>query len=281
LKRFIIVGTLIACASVGQAAEQGKSASVLPPRVQDQRGTEQNPIFVKGAVATSIPPSPPAATPEEIARDQQKVADDHLLAVATNQLAIWTGILVFVAVVQAVMFFWQLRLTRAASKDAHAAADAAKASADALPRIERAYLFADISFVDLTVMRKDAEYDMKILVRITNHGKTPAVLTSFRCYPLWHDQAPQQLLPHREADRKMPEGLAISSTPFEWIIKENIDHERYTDLCDVVRHLYVVGLVKYKDVLGDERETGFCWNTYPTADGTMMTISPSSLNYFR
>ncbi len=278
MKLLIILGTLIACVSIGYTAEQAKSKGAQP--IQDKRGTEQSPLFITGAISTSLPPPPASPTPEEIAREQKRDADDHLLAVATQRLATWTIALVLVAVVQAAMFLWQLRLSRAASKDARVAADAAKASADALPKIERAYLFVDVSFVDLTVTKKDLEYEMRLLVKATNHGKTPAVLTGFRCYALWDDKAPQQLIAHDAADRKMPEGFAISSMPFEWPIHERIDHERYTDLGDVLRCLYVVGLVKYKDVLGDDRETGFCWNTYPGAEGVTMTISPSSLNHF-
>ena len=68
-----------------------------------------------------------------------------MLAIATKRLASWTIALALVAVVQAAIVFWQLRLSSDATRAAHAAADAAKASADALPKIERTYLFVDIS----------------------------------------------------------------------------------------------------------------------------------------
>jgi hypothetical protein len=103
----------------------------------------------------------------------------------------FTAVLVFVGVVQLVLFIWQLRLIRTSLDDAKisadAAADAAKAASrqahvaeETLARIERPYLYVikveRITVVDETMIFEDGRKWLDVEYSIVNHGKIPAII---------------------------------------------------------------------------------------------------------
>jgi hypothetical protein len=117
------------------------------------------------------------------------------LLLPTAWLARLTFVLAGAAVTQMGMFIWQLVLTRGAANDARTAALAAKASAEAVPLIERAYLCVEVTFPQPLVERFAHEgvgastkvkpnYTGTIAASIFNRGKTPAVLRRLRAYAI-------------------------------------------------------------------------------------------------
>jgi hypothetical protein len=252
------------------------AAVVVPAPIPDTRGTEDSPLVVKGAIDTSLPPIP---TPEAIAAEKEKAADDHATARGTVWLAILTAVLAVIALFQLWLFLRQLRLTEKAARDAEMAANAAKASADVLPKIERAYVFVEVIVSSVTLGERDNLYELDITVRFTNHGKTPAILSIIRAYPQWSGTPPQQLLPTSRANQEIPDGLVIGAEGhFDVDLPQSFAHEGWVSLVNGGVYIYVIGRVEYKDVMGNEHHTGFCWQVRSQADGVKATIFPSALN---
>jgi hypothetical protein len=233
--------------------------------------------------------------PDPVQRQIQADADAHSVAVATVWLARLTFILAFAAVMQGLMFIWQLMLTRRAANDARTAALAAKASAEAIPLIERAYLFVKVTFKTALEERHILEsiggftrvrapiatYTDTIAVSIFNHGKTPAVLRRLRAYPAHEQSQPLALIEHVRANKKIPDGIVVApNDSYVHEIPVDYDKERFEQLHDVVWRIYCLGLVDYDDVLGNQRTTGFCWQSFSSNDVLDFVISPSTeLNY--
>jgi hypothetical protein len=247
-----------------------------PPPVQDDRGTDKSPIAVKGNVTATLPPP----TAEQIQAENAKAADDHNLAVATDYLAGLTAVLALIAVVQLYLFLRQLKLSEKAARDAETAANAAKASADALPKIERAYVFIEVSISDfIQNMHEIGHFD--ITVRLTNHGKTPALLTLVRSYVVWSESPPEALVEHEKADRPLPPGLVVGAErTFELTSQHGVDGEVNRQLHDIASRMYFVGVVEYEDIMRVKHRTGFCWHTYPIGGLIKVSITPSPLNFF-
>jgi hypothetical protein len=278
LKRPVWAVAFVILACIAHGAPSGKNAhlSSSSAPVQDVRGTDSSPLHVTGSLVTSLPPPP---TPEEIEAKRKKDEDDHRLSLATEEQAWLTGGLAFIALFQLGAFIWQLRVTDKTARDAGIAADAAKASADLLPRIERAYVFVEVMISPITTVVANREYRITLTVRLNNHGKTPAILTKVRAYLMWSDAPPTQLLPTDKADRRVPDGLVIAAGSSHNIdITEVMDQVRYADIQDVVTALYVVGAIEYKDVMDVHHRTGFAWQTYPQNDEVFTSISPSPIN---
>lgn len=245
---------------------------------QDSRGTDKQPIAVKGTL-TAIPPP---QTPEAAKAEEIKARDDHSLAIATVWLAGLTAALAAIAALQLWLFLRQLKLSEKAARDAETAAKAAKASADVLPKIERAYVFVEVLISDLERLSlRPPSYQFQITVRLINHGKTPAILTRIRAYTEWSGAPPTQLVSTDRADRPLPPGLVIGSDAFFDVpLPHGVDGEIYNQLMGIETHLYTVGVIEYQDVMGAVHRTGFCWHTYPIGEEVKISISPSSLNFF-
>lgn len=69
---------------------------------------------------------------------------------------------------------------------------------------------------------------------------------------------------------------------WEQVIREELTQEQFNSLTDIVQHIYIVGALKYEDVMGGKHEVGFCWMSQPQRhnNGIQFTICPSNLNYF-
>lgn len=272
--------TLVAVVLLAFAATVGADTASEAPKhnsIPDERGTEKTPLVVKGAIAASLPP----LTEAQVAAAQAKAADDHSLSVATIWLAILTGALAIIAFFQLWLFLRQLRLTERAARDAEIAANAAKASAEILPKIERAYVFVEVFIESVTVIERNFRYAVAIRVRFTNHGKTPAILTKVRAYPVFSDDSPSSLIDSDRADRQVPEGMVIGADgQYDLDLAQNLSQQDWADLHDLIRRPFVVGVVEYKDVIGATHHTGFCWVAYYKNDILTASIFPSPLNNY-
>jgi hypothetical protein len=265
---------LLLCASANPATLHNTES---PPAPSDDRGTDSRPLVIRGNVSTSLPPPP---TKEQIEAARHKAQDDHRLTVATEELAWLTGALAAIALLQLVAFIWQLRLTERTARDAEQAANAARVSAEALPKIERAYVFVEVLFAG-GVPIEDGRFGLDFIVRFTNHGKTPAIITLTRAYTLWSETPPTELVRTERAQREVPQGMVIGADGnYDLPLREVIDGGEWGDIHDVVRRLYIVGVMEYEDVMGVSHRTGFCWHTYPLEGEIRTSISPSPLNSF-
>ncbi|SRR6266496_2039047 len=158
----------------------------------------------------------------------------------------------------------QASLTRKAANAAQLSAVAAKESADALPNLERAYVFIDgeIRHDIRTFQQDETTYPLAFNVCFTlrNYGKSPAILT----------EGVIQAATRYIADRD-PSRLALPETTIrpELVISSGdakeigtilvISSEEYFAAVDGVGRIFLVGIVPYEDVFGRSHETRFCF----------------------
>jgi hypothetical protein len=168
----------------------------------------------------------------------------------------------------------QSRDMKASIAIAGIAANASKAAAEALPSIERSYIFLRIehhSFqlrpIDTPHMKAPFIRSLSVRCNFINHGKTHAVVQAIRigikrlagdlAGDAWSEQAtvklPVDVLGTGESFEK--EGLLIS------------DPEKLTEgdadlILGGTMFIYFFGHVAYQDVFGSDRETQFCWRLH-------------------
>ena len=206
---------------------------------------------------------------------------EWLTALSTVALAAFTlGLTIFTAFLYAT--------TRTSSKAAAVAAKAAQDSAEALPKLERAYLFANIhpvqSFTttyhgimapppDTTFQYKvrtqfdeglidlpsdNPVYHLDYEVNLTNHGKTPAVIKSLR------------LGASHVTDAEPPESWGSPSIENEVVLRADAKRSyKFRDptplskdaaqlIHDGKRSPQFYGRIEYEDVFGLTHITQFC-----------------------
>jgi hypothetical protein len=154
-------------------------------------------------------------------------------------------------------------------------------SVSALPNIERAYVFARIEPDE--PRPGDAPRQRGAVLIVENHGKTPAIVTRIyghvekiaaSDYPDGVTEAMRTLIPpgiviRAGGDRQMAFPYP-ALTNLDW---ENVAHGQSA--------LIAYGRIEYEDVLGNARETGFCWELQPADTGGAFYVSPTyRLNYY-
>ncbi len=258
--KVIAIAALIAFSAGASAANstQKSQASLQPIVVQQHsplsvqfdRGTDQSPFVV------SNKPS---------AEDK---ADAHELAVATDNLAKWTRGLAIASFFATLFAACSTILAWIATHD--------------LRKLERAYVFVTVKCTGFGNSGNDGGRTINIKANFHNHGKTPAILKSFRLNGVYSDIPPTKLIDHANATRKLPDGLVIGRAKhWEQPHGEQLTQEQFTSLTDIIQRVYIVGVLKYEDVMGVKHEVGFCWMSQPQLnnDGIQFTICPSPLNY--
>jgi hypothetical protein len=131
--------------------------------------------------------------------------------------------------------------------------------------IERAYVFAKVEFVEPIVPTHEGTAVTQARTLFINHGKTPAIIIHMSGAPYVTDSAPQQLTPTPHDDRRLPEGWVIASGGmFQLPIDMRITNRQLGEMEEGRLKLYCAGLIKYKDILGNERKTGYCWEYVPS-----------------
>jgi hypothetical protein len=233
-------------------AQQPVAVTVQQPvNVTTDRGTAQNPLIVQKS-----------ETADQKATEAAKATSDRWLTWGTVATAIATVLVGVATIIAAVI---------------------AKRAADAVPKVERAYVFVTVTRQGFAGAAETNDRTLVIKVHFHNRGRTPAIMRSLRAYVVWGDVAPQALLEHDRANREMPQGLVIASgDEHVETIREPISEEQVRDLTDVVNHAFIVGVLKYEDVWGDRHEVSFCWMSQPQRhnDGLQFVPYPSPLNRF-
>ncbi|MBI5316845.1 MAG: hypothetical protein HZB34_12830 [Nitrospirae bacterium] len=131
--------------------------------------------------------------------------------------------------------------------------------------IERAYVFAKVERIvnEITSTFEGTTAPMARTLFI-NHGKTPAIIINMTGAPYLMDIAPQQLAQTPDDDRRLPEGWVIASGgEFGRPIEIGISDQELKTVLEGTLKLYCAGMIKYKDILGHERKTSYCWEFIP------------------
>ncbi len=178
----------------------------------------------------------------------------------------------------------QAKLTKLAADAAEKAANAAKVSAEALPNVERAYLFLDDELVSVLDWPATTTERRRSTIRpiLKNYGRTPAILREIRWDVLVLDALPGK----REVDDLRGGPVPVSSLVIgSGARSEPLEVQFFIEGSDVDqielgrgRFMYFVGRVRYDDVFHMTHETGFCIQ-YRRSSGTFDAAVSDKLNY--
>lgn len=286
-KLFAVTFCALLCSAVVAQTSNSRRTAVDTNANQSQRGVKDAPVFVDALIRTEIDKAEAA---REAQQREAEAARSERSAVANESVAKWTALAFVVMLIQAGLFVWQLRLmkrsfaeSRGALLAARDAADAAKASADALKRIERAYVFAEVHLRSFTTSVIDSAGDwgnLKASVKFWNHGKTPALITMIRGYPILLEAPPNELLDFDGAEAKLPPSLGIGAgTDFISDLEYALPIDEFSNLKNGVKRIYFVGKMEYTDVLGAPCTTSFCWQLmYRDGGSYVIPTRESGLN---
>jgi hypothetical protein len=155
-----------------------------------------------------------------------------------------------------------------------AAADAAKKSAEALPVIERAYIF-----IDACVLEDIEAYRFDFSVVFSNFGKTPAILIKARGACIWGELPPGKF---PEIDLPFPDGGVVVKPSGSDSIKIStyIPPDIFGKIAREELRAFCYGIIEYCDIWKNWHETGFCWEVNPDPDSRRARIADSPLNYY-
>jgi hypothetical protein len=236
-------------------------------QAQDLRGTAQQPLIVK------VMPDEKSADDRD-ADNYERGEKRDLDRVTTRFAKVtgWaTGALVLVAVVQAVLFLYQLRMMRQNLVDAKNAADAAVISADA------ARASADVA--KLSMVASERPYVHFAGMRWISHNNTERQQVFWRLRPHWRNSGNT---PTRSLRVYIQYELVDAPLPDAYAYTVNIDgpappasiepggvigsavHDVYGDEFVAIagghRHIYVWGVATYRSVFPDSPVyvTKFC-----------------------
>jgi hypothetical protein len=258
----LILFTLCAITSAASPPKHAVSKMESNPAVQpcvsatvyavpNKRGTSEQPLVVQ---------SP---------KDEAKEADDHSLAVWTRWLGIATFALVAVGFGQFLMFWQQLRLMVDGAKDAAISARAAQKSAEiaerSLTQLERPHVFAHVRTAGIRVVQSSDgqgqfERDMMELV-IYNFGRTPAQLThiEYKIGVADHGDILSPVDRLQVLGRSLPIGtISANGDPFTETVSMKLQFlQEEIDILQRRKSIWIVGFVRYVDLLGNHRINGF------------------------
>jgi hypothetical protein len=193
----------------------------------------------------------------------------------TFVLAIFTGVLGSVAIVQ-------IRYLIRADKTARVAADAAKKSADATTAIESPYLLVKITSAGLPIERGSKKIHLKyagaMKYKFVNHGRTPAILKEIYCKFDQPDRFPEPIDVSKTGGTQMPGGTIVEAAkesdeyalPFMGTISED-------PMIIATNPCYFLGFVKYTDIFNNDITTGFCFLYH--APGEYFLVGGDQYNY--
>lgn len=192
---------------------------------------------------------------------------DDPVAFYTFVLSIFTGLL---AVVSGTQIFFLLRTDRTARMTAQAARD----SADHIPRVERAYLFVypKRNWSDAAKLYGEtsgSKNPVQVTWTFRNHGKTPAVITGLEVHFEMVTAEPDNT---RFMPNSLLDGITIVEPGHRWPLRDQgfdpdaiislgreLSAEDFGDLAKGHAYLWFYGAVSYQDIFGGDHITRFRW----------------------
>jgi len=239
-----------------------------------------------GPSSPGIPIVPPSNLEKESSSNGAQGADKgsefwpilgHRLKITDSLLAAFTFLLVLIGGWQGIQLKRTVDVTKIAAR-------AAQDAAEALPKIERAYVFAKVKLEMGLLMTPSGTAKSSMMVHFPNRGKTPAMLTKIRAYAVIQKETPIALRPPQDDEREYPEGMVIKADGMlDQPVTIGISQTEFGEMERKEKTLFCLGRIEYDDVLGDHRETGFCWHFVPRLGGTgTFEITPKTkLNYYK
>ncbi len=247
----LLSGVAFAQSSEPPASGEPPSAQATQQPATDQRGTEQSPLSVKIIPADDADKK--AAAEKHEREDKSQI--ERKLAFETQRVAdytLWIAAFTFLVVI----------VTGFLGYATWSAAKAARAAAEHIPRVERAYLFVgpdDISaFAAETIVK----------LGIKNHGKTPAMSKSLyvglRADPPTGPPSVKGLV-HYHMDSAFAAGQEFTAPiEFKW---------------PTTGMFYFVGRIDYDDIFGEPHESWFCALILPDKP-EFRAAGPASWNHW-
>ncbi|MFZ6862986.1 hypothetical protein ACO0K7_10145 [Undibacterium sp. Ji67W] len=222
-------------------------------------GTEQSPFVIRVAA----PPIDDEKIIAEKKEHDEKVKSDKIITCSQVILAI-------IGILQLVVFGLQSYFLKETVK-------VTQQQGRSMMHAERAYIFVEVNLKEDLRSSSSGIYN-EIQVKFWNHGKSPAELVQVRAYSTFASQNPPDDLYQLEgSDRKLPSGHGIPQNHcFELPVSVNISDKDKGEIENLEKTLYLVGLVKYRDIFNIEHESGFCWQYQNHNQQYRFIITPDS-----
>jgi len=298
LKRLAVLALCGPLAAIGILAAQ--DAQKRPPEQgiakasTGQSGqTEPDPQDGKQATPKAVPILPPPSPPACDEACQQ--ARENLQI--QRELSVFTGLLVFVGVLQFATMYWQARLLRRTLNEIHSqagqmvgqveemkaqtaiaqtSADAARKSTEALISAERAWVLASIrktaSPFPYTSMIAMPDL-IKCELIFKNYGATPAAVDSYSCLTRWKvPPAPFPPIPEYGENHNARFVIAPGEEKTIGVVFPVEGQSIFT-----VESAIFIGYVTYGGIFEGQRKTAFCFGFEESLDA-FISIGPISYN---
>lgn len=235
--------------------QQNKPSPKQAESKDHQRGTDNLPFVVK--IAKTSPTAQKES--DNTKNSDNKSSSDWRKIIFDASLVIFNGLL-------AAFTLGLFISTRKMWKSTEKAANAAKDAAEALPLVERAYVYENVQFKKIEpIYSKDRGHEGNFYfsaeVLLYNFGKTPAVINrSQAIVSLKHPIIPQI------EEIEIPSGIVLGSqtagtpgTPMPVVSKIVNENEWKGDISLNKITAYCCGRIEYQDVFGRRWKTDFCW----------------------
>jgi phosphate/sulfate permease len=233
-------------------------------------------IFATGAVFWSSPnSSTPTQTQSSTQAGERSTGNKQEIVWWQDPVAVFTLGLVFIGLLQAGIFYGQMRLIRKSLGPAEKAADAANLNAQAVIDAERARLFVVIKIENITKGINDASrvpeasdpedrtaYAIQLKYALKNYGKTPAIIQDMGHRAIIASRLPPDIRGSSELVLDMPEPIIGENEESQALFI--LDLPRLTAglarrLVQAETTFWFFGFVIYDDTFGWQRTIEFVW----------------------
>jgi hypothetical protein len=229
-----------------------------------KQGTERWPFIVKPASPTTE-----EETNHQAYERHTKPKYERRVMIATVWLAVITTIL---AILNFILWLTTKKTAKAALK-----------TAQALPTIERAYVFVThVGYPDYPLTG-----ETEIVIRLRNEGKTPAVVTQICADFFPGKDCPKQIDKiHSIYIRKgtvIGAGMPYDETilfPSIYKLRPIERHAGNARTLDDLPDEIVYGTVEYEDIFKESHMVRFCWHQPIRGNGTFHRCDNRSVNYY-
>jgi hypothetical protein len=228
--------------------DQAKPQTAQQPTADHEQGTRDAPIVIEMM-------NPPNG--DSIAAEIKKNRDDQ--STQERHSIIFNCLLVAIGALQGGALIYTALVT-------NKAANAAKDAAEALPTVERAYIFivAELKYSD-PINTKDersvCSSRLRVEFRLENHGKTPAVINSIDAQlRVWSEEPdntrhiPSVILPN-ETIIKSGDSWTPPNSPLNF----GVDEAMADAIANQTAVIWFYGSILYQDMFGNDRVTRFRW----------------------
>jgi hypothetical protein len=177
----------------------------------------------------------------------------------------FTAALVFVAGIQALLFVWQLVLIQRSLKPAERAADAARAAAEHVKAVERA--FAKMSGCAPGIV-PDISGLFWMKVSVKNFGRTPATISDIvlNRVVVPHGDPLPQVPQYERQDGQITGGFLVANEEMFFERFYQITREEMAGVRDLQSDLYLIGYLDYRDQFGVRHRAGYARVYRPLID---------------